>query len=128
MTERLIGTWGCVHSPEGAIPEDRGLFERERLSGVTMPCVAQDEGSLTLDCRGAFTVRVLPGSFVPRETPDFVWGQPVRITAKGVDATVSEICWHGNEGRYFYHVVDTDGRRLKKRYWAEELEGRQPWT
>ena len=45
----------------------------------------------------------------------------MKIKAKDIVAQVDLICWHYNEERYFYHLK-ADGKKLKKRYYADELE------
>lgn len=44
------------------------------------------------------------------------------VASKGVRATIELICWHYNDERYFYHVVEEGGKRLKKRYFAKDPE------
>lgn len=47
------------------------------------------------------------------------WGA---VIAKDITAYIELICWHYNEKRYFYHLIDENGKKLSKRYYANELQ------
>lgn len=57
------------------------------------------------------------------EVPRYVVGDVVRVASKGetVGALVSLICWHLKDAKYYY-LVEVDGKRLKRRYYAAEMK------
>lgn len=119
--DSYIGSWGCVHEASYIAPKDQSAFEANLAAGVTMHCIGEENGFLVLNDMGT---RYLtdPAGYWRRPTPDFVYGQKVFVPSKGVKAFVRSICWHHKEKCYFYHVVGEDGKKLKKRYYADDLE------
>lgn len=119
--DSYVGSWGCVHQASYIAPKDRPAFEANLAAGVTMHCIGKQDNFLILDDNGT---RYLadPSGYWQRPAPDFVYGQKVFVPSKGVKAIVHAICWHYKEERYFYHVIDEDGKKLKKRYYANDLE------
>ena len=51
-------------------------------------------------------VKLLKTGWVGRPDPDFYWNEKVCIIAKDITARIELICWHYNEKRYFYHLID----------------------
>lgn len=119
--DSYIGSWGCVHEPSYIAPKSQPAFETNLAAGVTMRCVDEQDGFLVLDDRGTKYL-ANPAGYWRRPTPDFVYGQRVFVPSKDAEATIHTICWHYKEERYFYYVVGEDGKKLKKRYHAEDLE------
>lgn len=117
----FIGTWGCVFESRFIEAGSREAFEREHMTGTTMQYTGMEGCRLVLQYRDS-TYLADPEGFWRRPTPDFTWDQPVTVRSKDIKANVELICWHYNDERYFYHVVGEDGKRLKKRYFAEDLE------
>lgn len=116
-----INTWGCIHRSRYIAPDYRETFEQERMTGVTMRCDGIENGYLILRYRGE-TFLANPTGYWQRPTPDYVWDQPVFVPSKGVHATIKSICWHYKDKCYFYHVIGENGKKLKKRYYADDLE------
>lgn len=112
----FINTWGYTLEEENIFPDDRALYN----IGATVKCIAEDNDYVTciLDSK---TIRILKSGYNTRKAPDFDWSNSVKIKAKDIVAQVDLICWHYNEERYFYHLK-SDGKKLKKRYYADELE------
>ncbi|MDO4848404.1 MAG: hypothetical protein Q4B45_01335 [Coriobacteriia bacterium] len=118
---KLVNSWGCVHRSRFITPTSQEAFERERMTGATMRCVGIEDGYLVLRYRDE-TFLASPEGYWQRPAPDYTWDQPVFVPSKGVRATIKSICWHYKDERYFYHVIGEDGKKLKKRYYAEDLE------
>lgn len=115
------GTWGCIQETDYIAPSYQDDFEQKRMTGVTMHCDGIENGYLVLRYRSEIFL-ANPVGYWQRPTPDYTWDQPVFVPSKGVRATIKSICWHYKDERYFYYVIGEDGKKLKKRYYAEELE------
>jgi len=115
-----LNKWGCISFVKYVLPTSQSEFARNARSGVTMHCITEMEDRLELQYKEE-RYWVDKQAFCERPAPDFVWGECVMIPSKGLVGDISEICWHNNEQRYFYHLV-SEGRKLKKRYYASELE------
>lgn len=113
----FINTWGCAHFMEDVISEDL----RHYNLGAPVRCIADDNEILTCQYKNK-TVRILKSGWTPRKKPEFVWNDAVLIKAKNVIAKVDLICWHLNDGRYFYYLILDNGKKLSRRYFAEELK------
>jgi hypothetical protein len=64
--------------------------------------------------------RVKPDLFKPVDTPLYDFGQRVIVTATADEAIVDEIHWHFQRREAMFFLVQR-GRRLTKRFWAEDL-------
>ena len=117
----LIGTWGCIQETDYIAPNNQATFEQERRTGATMRRDGIEDGYLVLRYRNE-TFLADPERYWRRPMPDYTWDQPVFVPSKGVRATIKSICWHYKDKRYFYHVVGEGGKKLKKRYYAEDLD------
>jgi len=118
---KLVNSWGCVHRSRFIAPANQETFEQERMTGATMRCDGIEDGYLVLRYRNE-TFLADPEGYWRRPTPDYTWDQPVFVPSKGVRATIKSICWHYKDEHYFYYVVGENGKKLKKRYYAEDLE------
>lgn len=116
----LSGSWGFVHDPEDILPQFRPYFLKERLPGATLYCQSSDDNVVVLSFKGNKICAERKG-FRRRPTPDFLWREHVRVVGTDVVATIGEICWHYHDHCYFY-LLEQDGRQLRKRYFASELE------
>lgn len=114
-------TWGAILCSDYIRSDYKDAFETNLAAGITMHCVGEENGFLVLDDEGTRYL-ASPAGYWQRPTPNFMHGQAVFVPSKGVKAHVRSICWHYKEERYFYHVVGEDGKKLKKRYYAEDLE------
>ena len=112
-----INTWGCTHLAENVIAEDLSKYN----IGATVKCIAEEDDILICQ-HDKETVRILKTGWDERKTPEFYWGETVKIIAKNKLATIELICWHYNEARYFYHLIDDNGKKISKRYYADELK------
>ena len=117
-----IGKWGYVNSSTHIAMEQRAEFDKKNLSGATMHCIGSDEAGRLVLRFAEDMYSVDPLGFCLRPDSPYSWGDRVHVTSKDIDGTIAEICWHYNEQRYFYHVVTTEGKRLKKRYYPDEIE------
>lgn len=57
-----------------------------------------------------------------RPAPTFLYGDSVLIIKKQNKASVKYAVWHYNDQYYYYMLADENGKPLKKRYMADELE------
>ena len=113
----FINTWGAALQNDFIVQEDLPKYNL----GATVKCIAEDEKILTC-LYDKEKVQILKKGWTERKTPEFSWGDPVRIKAKDLKAKIELICWHYNEERYFYHLVSDNGKKISKRYYAYELE------
>ena len=113
----FINTWGAVLENEFVQPDSISKYN----IGATVKCIAEDEGILTCQDDKEI-VKLLKTGWVGRPNPDFYWNEKVCIIAKDITARIELICWHYNEKRYFYHLIDENGKKLSKRYYADELQ------
>lgn len=114
-----LNKWGCINFVRYVLPEFQSEFAKNARSGVAMCCIAEMEDRLELQYKEEhYWVDIQ--AFCERPTPDFVWGECVTISDKGVVGNISEICWHYKEQQYFYHLVSY-GKKIKKRYYARDL-------
>lgn len=116
-----IGDWGCVHDLSYVAEGSLELFKNEHLAGAAMVCKDASGNEAILALGDSIAVSINSKGFDRLPTPEYVWGEAVTVADKGIEGVVSEICWHRNEKRYFYHI-DCAGKRQKKRYFAEDLE------
>lgn len=112
-----INTWGCAHLGEDVVAEDLPLYNL----GAAVKCISENDKILTCLYKDR-RVRIFKSGWETRKSPDFVWNDKVRIKAKNTTAIIDSICWHLNDQRYFYYLVKEDGKKLSKRYFADELE------
>lgn len=113
----FINTWGAVLENEYVVSDDASKYNL----GATVKCIAEDGDILTCQ-NDKETVKLLKNGWVERKIPDFIWNERVKILAKNITAHIELICWHYNEKRYFYHLIDENGKRISKRYYADELQ------
>lgn len=113
----FINTWGAVLENEFILSDSVSKYNL----GTTVKCISEDEEILTCQDDKEI-VKLLKTGWVGRPNPDFYWNEKVRIIAKDITARIELICWHYNEKRYFYHLIDENGKNLSKRYYADELQ------
>ena len=113
----FINTWGCAHFEEDVLKDD---FSKYNL-GAAVKCIEDNEGILTCQYKSK-TVRIYKKGWNPRQTPEFIWNEHVRIKSKDLNARIELICWHLKDEKYFYHLIADGGKNLSKRYYADELE------
>jgi hypothetical protein len=122
------GIWvcyGCLDwGPALFHPADSHLKERMLAAG----CVCQvetSEGDFWVFGFGELRFRVreelVGGGPVPR--PAFEWGDVVRVTAPRTErvGVIRSIGWHADRHLHLFWI-EQDGRRVRNRYFAEELE------
>ena len=89
----------------------------------SLQCVDENDDVLTLFyASGNITIHAKKDCVEERPAPAFLYGDSVIITKKQIKASVKYAIWHFNDHYYYYHVVDENGKMLKKRYMADELE------
>ncbi len=113
----FINTWGAVLENEFILSDSVSKYN----IGATVKCIAEDGDIITCQ-NDKETVNLLKTGWVERQSPDFYWNEKVRIIAKDITARIELICWHYNEKRYFYHLICENGKKLSKRYYADELQ------
>lgn len=113
----FVNTWGYTTSMEHVLAGDEAKYD----IGATVKCLSEDGN--TLICQyDKKTVHISQSGWIIRQAPEFIWGDKVKIVAKNIIATIELICWHFNDRKYFYHLIDENGKKLSKRYYSDELE------
>ena len=112
-----INAWGAVLEKEYVAADSLSKYN----IGATVKCIAEDGDILSCQVDKEI-VKLLKTGWVERKVPDFYWNDKVKILSKGKTAYIELICWHYNEKRYFYHLIDENGKKLSKRYYADELQ------
>lgn len=113
----FINTWGATLEKDFVVQEDLSKYNL----GATIKCISEEDDILICQYDKE-NVRILKKGWEMRKTPDFGWGDFVKIKEKSIIAKIELICWHYNEERYFYHLVTENGKKLSKRYYTEEIE------
>ncbi len=89
----------------------------------SLQCIEEKEDSLILCYRNSSRIiRVLKSALEERPAPAFLPNDKVRIVKKNIHAIVRQYLWHYKDHYYYYMLVDKNGKMLKKRYMADELE------
>ena len=118
-----IGKWFWIRLTT-SIPDEteRAYYYPSHSWGILL-CVAENGDLLDLRLQDGFTIHsVKKENATPRPTPAFLKGDRVRIVSKDRVVNVEGAYWHFKDERYFYHLVDENGKMMKKRYFAEELQ------
>lgn len=111
--------WFAEHGAELVHPDDLEGFQALMPYGKLFQVAAQEGEFLALRY-GDERFRVRPGElFQPRPAPAFAFGDAVQVPKKG-PGTVAAIEWHHQRQAPLFFVA-VDGKRLKKRYGAEDL-------
>ena len=113
----FVNTWGYTNLMENVLVEDEANYD----IGATVKCLSED-GNILICQYDKKTIHLLKSGWIARQAPEFIWGDKVKIVAKNIIATIELICWHFNDGKYFYHLIDENGKKLSKRYYSDELE------
>lgn len=121
--ESLVGKYGSTLWEPPIDEEDakwynggNGIQGQQGLVGE----VIQDDGDvLTMFC-GNRTMRFYKKDFKVYQTPEFTWGDKVRILDKNLEGMICDFTWHFKNKEYFY-FVEVNGKRLKKRYYRTDL-------
>ena len=88
-----------------------------------LQCIEEKEDSVVLCYRNSS--RILPtlkSVLEERPAPSFLSNEKVRVIKKDLYAIVKQYLWHYNDQYYYYMLADENGKMLKKRYMADELE------
>ncbi len=121
MTEYL-NKWFWIKDLDGILDlQERELWCKRHWN--SLQCIGDNNDALTLFYASKnITIHARKDCVEERPAPKFVHGDVVLITKKHIQATVEKSIWHFNDCYYYYHVVDENGKMLKKRYMADELE------
>ena len=88
-----------------------------------LQCIEEKEDSVVLCYRNSS--RILPtlkSVLEERPAPSFLPNEKVRVIKKDLYAVVKQYLWHYNDQYYYYMLADENGKPLKKRYKADDLE------
>ena len=121
------GTWGlhpriAGYDLEEVHPDDRLWATAKSFHSCLFRVLSRNEEYLELEgADGRF--RVKPKRFRQVDPPRFTFGElvqtsPPRSLKVGV---VSAILWHFKENQAYY-LIEVDGKKVSRRYWAEELQ------
>ncbi len=88
-----------------------------------LQCIEEKKDSAILCYRNnSMIIQVLKSALEERPAPAFLPNDNVRIVKKNIYAIVRQYLWHYKKHYYYYMLVDKNGKMLKKRYIADELE------
>jgi hypothetical protein len=113
--------WWPEHGLEFIHSDDRA--QPLRPCGVVWQVVGEDAEYLVFQA-GDVCFRAKPVLFQPIARPRFGYGELVRTRPPRTirECTVVGIYWHGKREEPVYYLQQ-NGKRLSRRYWADELEG-----
>jgi len=119
----FVGKWGLYpwfeeHGIHHVHPDDLEAFRNLMPYGKVFSCEAANQ-FLLLRYRDKL-YRVIPKLFKPIEVPAYNFNDRVIVVADGEEAIIDEITWHHERGEPMFFLMK-DGKRRKKRYWANEL-------
>jgi hypothetical protein len=111
---------------QGALGERKTLPE---VGGYALVCDTWELVQVVEKCETEYVVvhdderrRVPADQLIAAERPEFGTGDRVAIVAHpGREGVVVRRSWHFNK-REFYYLLAVDGKRRKRRYFADELE------
>ncbi len=115
------GDWGCIHRTNYVLDNYKDHFEQNHMFGYCLNCLKSENGVLTLKYKD-YEFQALEEGFDKWSEPEFRWGDCVFIKSKDKNAHVDAICWHRKDKKYFYMLLDENNKKIKKRYYADELE------
>lgn len=124
--QSLIGKYGSTLWEAPISKEDADWYNGggpERLSGHQgmIGKIIAEEGDIITMYTPERTMQFFKREFHVYETPDFSWGDKVRIIDKNIEGEISSFFWHFKTNQYFY-FIKANGKILKKRYRALDLE------
>ena len=105
-------------------PDDVHL-KAAMLAAGWVSAVAGEDGEFWLLAFGPLRVRLrkelIGGAVVPK--PPLVWGETVRVKPPRSEraGTIRCVGWHAEQRRHIFWIAE-GGRRIKSRYFSEELE------
>lgn len=122
------GNWlsyGCLHWGTRLFHPADAHLKDEMLAAGWVCEVAGEDAEFWVLRFGSLRVRLrkeLVGGVVIPEPP-FVWGEQVRVRPPRTEraGTIRCIGWHSNLQRHLFWIAE-GARRVKSRYFAEELE------
>lgn len=116
----LLYPWFEEHGSSLVHAEDVAAFRKLLPYGKVFQWVER-EGDWTVIAYGAQRFRVHPSLAMPVAAPSFRVGQTVLVRRHQCAARIVEVQWHYLRNRPFFRV-EAAGRRVKTRYWAEDLD------
>lgn len=117
-----LNKWFWIKDLDGILDSQECELWRTRHWN-SLQCIGDNNDVLTLFYADKdITIHAKKDCVEERPAPKFIHGDIVLITKKQIRATVKHSIWHFNDHYYYYHVIDENGKTLKKRYMADELE------
>lgn len=116
---RVESRWGWFADYPAGTCGDGGVADACRR-GATVRILSNDGTTALVEYKGSTGI-VSSRDLLGRPAPEFAWGGAVTVPSKGTEARVTDVCWYYSERRYYYHLEDTDGRPIKRRYFGDEL-------
>lgn len=113
--------WGWFSNSPVDLCKDETVADACRR-GATVRILSNDGTAALVEYKGSTGI-VPSRDLLERPAPEFVWGGAVTVPLKGIEARVTDVCWHYSERRYYYYLEDTDGKPIKRRYFGDELRG-----
>ena len=109
-------------------PDDIDNFKKEAHNCKVFECVEDCSQFITLKY-GENQYRVKSELFKEVPTPEFTFGQKVRLKDDlGQDAVITDIMWHYKQKEHYF-LVKADGKKKSKRFFKAEFDegSPQPW-
>lgn len=117
----FLNKWFWIKNRDGILdPKERAFWSIRGIN--SLKCVGEDNDILILYYPNkTITIHCKKDCVEERPAPYFLTGDTVCITKKNITAVLKYSVWHFKGHYYFYHLVDQNGKLLKKRYMADEL-------
>lgn len=123
MNEGSIITYG-VCGASNSRNEVRPIAENNELFQAVVECYGESESGWFKVKRlgkGNMLYEILPDCFHKKTAPKFFKGETVFVPRKSCAANVYGIGWHFQKDEYIY-VLEFNGKRSSRRYFADELK------
>ncbi len=119
---KYLNKWFWIKKRDGILDEvARGQWFIRGWE--VLQCIEEKKDSVILCYRNnSMILQVLKSALEERPAPAFLPNDNVRIVKKNIYAVVWQYLWHYKKHYYYYTLVDKNGKMLKKRYIADELE------
>lgn len=112
--------WFVEQGIELIHPDDIEDFKKEANNCKVFMCVEEGEYITLKYNNRCYRVRDVLFKIVP--TPEFTYGQTVKIRDTNEEVMITDIMWHFSKQEHYYFVNNQSNKKKKtKRYFASEL-------
>lgn len=110
--------WFIEHGIDLIHPDDFEAFKQEANNSKVFECI--EEGDYITLKYNNHCYRVRDKLFKPVPSPQYNFGEVVRIKEKEEDAVITDIMWHYGK-RQHYYLVSVKNKKKSKRYLDSEF-------